>query len=165
LNTERALRPTSLPSDPDNDYLDPLLDGSDILFLGFNIKNLSSAAPSGSATVQIDFGVEYYWYGITAQADITAGGNNNVTESTIVNPLVKLDFNIASSHKSLNNVPLPVSVNMGISGGERYYRPLRPRRFGGGTTIQLTATAFVVAGTTYNNLLVTLHGYTLPMGS
>lgn len=152
--------PSTMPYGPADDFFDPQTDGSDIMFYGTNVQNLSSSAPVGNTTIQIDSGIDFYWYAATFQVDI---GGNLQTESSAVVPLVTVLINDTGSRKNLMNAAIPVTAIGGP--GERPYRLPRPRLFRASSTINFTWTAYVIAGQTYANLYYTLHGYTKPRGT
>jgi hypothetical protein len=144
---------------PQIDYFDPQADGSDIMFYATNVQGLSNTSPNGQSTIQIDSGVDFYWFATTMQADLAGGVQ---TESAIVIPLVNVLINDTGSRKNLQNIAIPVASIAGF--GERPYRLIRPRLFRASSTINFTWTA-ITASQTYTNLYLTLHGYVRPKGS
>ena len=142
------------------DFFDPQTDGSDIMYYATNAQGLSSANPNVNTLIQIDSGVDFYWFASTYQADIAGAAQ---TESTAVVPLVNVLINDTGSRKNLQNIAFPISSIAGP--GERPYRLIRPRLFRASSTINFTWTSIVAAGTTYANLYFVMHGYTRPKGS
>lgn len=147
------------PTGPQIEYFDPQSDGSDIMFYATNVQGLSNAAPNGQSTIQIDSGVDFYWFATTMQADLAGAAQ---TESGIVIPLVNVLINDTGSRKNLQNIAIPVASIAGF--GERPYRLIRPRLFRASSTINFTWTC-IAAASTYTNLFFTLHGYVRPKGS
>jgi hypothetical protein len=141
------------------EYFDPQADGSDIMFYATNVQGLSNGSPNGQSTIQIDSGVDFYWFATTMQADLVGAAQ---TESGIVIPLVNVLINDTGSRKNLQNIAIPVASIAGF--GERPYRLIRPRLFRASSTINFTWTA-ITASQTYTNLFLTLHGYVRPKGS
>lgn len=152
-----APAPGPSPQLDELDFFDPNTDGSDIMFYTTNVQGLASTAPNGQSQIQIDSGVDFFWFASTYQADIAGGAQ---TESTLIIPLVNVLINDTGSRKNLMNQALPVSAIAGF--GERPYRLIRPRLFRASSTINFTWTSIVAAGTTYANLFFTLHGYVRP---
>ena len=152
-----AAQPGTLPMIPqdDTDFFDPMLDGADIMYYACNLQGLAPAA-SGTTTIQIDSGVDFYWVAATYQADL-AGALQ--TESSLVIPLVNVLINDTGSRKNLQNTPIPISSIAGF--GERPYRLIRPRVFRASSTINFTWTS-ISAAQTYTNLFFVMHGYVRP---
>jgi hypothetical protein len=137
---------------------DPRTDGSDYYWYIANPTNagvspLASGA-TGNASIQIDAGTDFYWIATTIQADISGAV---LTESTDVIPLVTVLINDTGTSRNLMNAPIPIGSLAGD--GKRPYRIVRPRLFRANSIINLTFTNYAVAGTTYTNLYLTLHGY------
>jgi len=156
----RALNPTALPVTPTYDFANPQSDGSDTCWYATNVKALSSVAPSLQSLLQIDRGVDFYWYATSLQADVTTAGDNSQTESTLVIPLVTVLIQDAASGRNLENLSFPVTSLAGD--GERPYGLILPRIIRGATALSFFWTSKVAAGTTYNNLFLVLHGFTRP---
>lgn len=152
-----GLAPNSLPVAHTLDFLDPESDDSDVVWYGTVVKGLSSVAPNGQSTLQIDKAVDFYWIATTVHADVVGAAQ---TESSIVVPLVNIEVTDGSSQKDLVNMDLPISSFGSL--GERPNRLVNPRRIRAQTVLVFTYTAIVAAGTTYTNLYVVLHGFTLP---
>lgn len=138
---------------PSNVWL-PGLTPDDIQFLVANVTGLSSAAPNGQSSIQIDNGYDFYWVALTHQADIAGAVQ---TESSRVIPLVTLLMNDSSATRNLSNNPTPLETMSGT--GEFPYRLIRPRLFPANTIITFTWVAYVASGTTYSNIYHLLHGY------
>jgi hypothetical protein len=155
-----VMMPSSLPQSGANDFFDPQADGSDIIFYVTNVQGLASTAPNGNTTIQIDSGIDFYWFASTYQADISGAIQQ---ESTSVVPLVTVLINDTGSRKNLMNSAVPVTSIAGP--GERPYRLVRPRLFRASSTINFTWTSYVASGTTYSNLYFVMHGYTKPRGT
>lgn len=132
----------------------PGITPDDLQFLVANVQSLSSAAPNGQSTIQIDNGYDFYWYALTHQADLAGAVQ---TESTRVIPLVTLLMNDSSASRNLANNPSPLETFSGT--GEFPYRLIRPRLFPANTLITFTWVSYVASGTTYSNLYHLLHGY------
>lgn len=150
--------PNTLPMSPAEDFFDPTRDGTDIMFYATSVASIANGASSNSQ-IQIDSGVDFYWFATTYQSDIAAAAQ---TESTVVIPLVTVLINDTGSRKNLQNTPVPLSSLAGP--GERPYRLVRPRLFRASSTINFTWANYS-AGTTYTNTYLVLHGYTKPRGT
>lgn len=147
--------PNSLPQAPSEDFFDPNRDGSDIMFYDTSVASIANGVTANSQ-IQIDSGVDFYWFASTMQADLAGLAQ---TESGLVIPLVTVVIQDTGSRKNLSNAAIPLS---GIAGfGERPYRLVRPRLFRASSTINFTWLN-TSAATTYANLHLTLHGYTKP---
>jgi hypothetical protein len=132
----------------------PGITPDDLQFLVANVTSLSSTAPNGQSSIQIDNGYDFYWYAMTHQADI---GGVAQTESSRVIPLVTVLMNDSSASRNLANNPTPLETLSGT--GEFPYRLIRPRLFPANTVITFTWVSYVVSGTTYANIYHLLHGY------
>jgi hypothetical protein len=150
--------PNTMPMAPSDDFFDPARDGSDIMFYATSLASIANGV-SQNSTIQIDSGVDFYWFASTYMVDIAGAV---VTESTMVVPLVTVLINDTGSRKNLQNTPVPV-FNL-VGPGERPYRLVRPRLFRASSTINFTWANYS-AGTTYTNLYLVLHGYTKPRGT
>ncbi len=158
-----ALAPNVLPITKTLDFLDPESDGSDILFLSVNQQGLSSLAPQGQQTLTIDPAIDFYWYLSTLQADVAGAadaGGDAYTEANRPIPMVNIRVTDVSSQKALENFTIPVQSRFGT--GENPYRLICPRVLRGSMGVQFTFTAIIAANTTYTNLFLTLHGFSLP---
>lgn len=161
FNPAQALRPTSLPEALESDFLDPTLDGSDVVWYSAAFRNIAPGTTQNRTALQIDAGVDFYWMMTTLQADIAGASVAAAAyvESSIVNPLVTIHFRDESAGKNLGNLKLPVGSLCGF--GERCYRLVQPRRIPGSTLFTFSATSLDAAAT-YANLFIVLHGYTFP---
>lgn len=157
---QHALRPTSLPQAVTYDFANPESDGADICWYATLTKNVSSTNATPQSTLQIDYGVDFYWTASTLQGDVTSAGSNAQTESSIQIPMVNVHVQDGASGKNLENIVLPSMSECGA--GERPYVLLQPRVIRGGTILVFVWRAIVAANVTYNNLYLVLHGYTRP---
>lgn len=132
----------------------PGITPDDLQFLAANVLGLSSDAPNGSSTIQIDAGYDFYWYAMTHLAD---SGGVAQTESDRIIPLVTVLINDSSASRNLANVPTPLDTLSGT--GQLPYRMIRPRLFPANTVISFTWVSYVASGTTYSNIYHLLHGY------
>lgn len=149
----------TLPIAPEMDYFDPTRDGMDVMW--YSISPIASLAPSAaqSPTIQIDSGVDFYWFATTYMTNVSG---TEPQEATVSVPLISILINDTGSRKNLMNTPMPLPSLAGF--GERPYRGVLPRLFRASSTIQFTLTNYG-ATATYLNLNLTLHGYTRPKGT
>jgi hypothetical protein len=150
--------PNTMGYSPEQDFFDPTRDGTDIMFYDTTFATLAPAG-STSSQIQIDSGVDFYWFATTYQTDIAQA---TLTESSNIMPLITVVINDTGSRKNLMNSPLPVTAIMGP--GERPYRLVRPRLFRASSTINFTWVNYA-SGTTYADFHCTFHGYTKPKQS
>jgi hypothetical protein len=148
--------PNTLPQTQSEDFFDPNRDGSDIMFYTTNFSAALANGVSTTSQIQIDSGVDFYWFASTYQSDLTGVAQ---LEGTTIVPLVTVLINDTGSRKNLMNGPIPVAELAGP--GERPYRLVRPRLFRSSSTINFTWANYSAA-TTYTNIYLTLHGYTKP---
>jgi len=158
------MAPNTLPQSPEMDFFDPQRDGADVMFYTTTVASIASQATANSQ-IQIDSGVDFYWFASTYQTDLN---NGLYTESNFVIPLMTILINDTGSRKNLMNQAFPLAQLAGP--GERPYRLVRPRLFRASSTVQFTWFNYSTStsgGTTatYTNLYFTLHGYTLPRAS
>lgn len=147
--------PNTLPDAQSDDFFDPTRDGSDIMFYATTVASLAASATANS-NIQIDSGVDFYWFASTYQCDLAGAAQ---TESSVVIPLATILVNDTGSRKNLMNQAFPLTQVAGP--GERPYRLVRPRLFRASSTITFTWANYSSA-TTYTNLYFVLHGYTKP---
>lgn len=145
---------------PEESFFDPARDGVDIMFYATPAITLNAAA-STNQIIQIDSGVDFYWYASTYYVDI--GGTTGMTESTIQYPSVTVVINDTGSRKNLQNTAFALTSVAGV--GERPYRLPRPRLFRASSTINFTFTNLFATTVNYSNLQFVMHGYTKPRGS
>ena len=153
--------PNTLPMSPADDFFDPQRDGSDVMFYATNVASIATQITANSQ-IQIDSGVDFYWFASTYQVDILAG---SYTESSFQIPLLTILINDTGSRKNLMNQSFPLSQLAGP--GERPYRLVRPRLFRASSTINFTWFNYSTAAgggsaQTYSNVYFVLHGYTKP---
>jgi hypothetical protein len=145
--------PAAAQGSPSDVWL-PGITPDDLQYLAANVLGLSSVAPNGQSTIQIDAGYDFYWYATTHLAD---SGGVAQTENSRIIPLVTVLINDSSASRNLANVPTPLDTLSGT--GQLPYRLIRPRLFPANTVIQFTWVAYVASGTTYSNIYHLLHGY------
>lgn len=147
----------SMPMSPEEAFFDPARDGVDVMFYATPIVATLANAASTNQVIQIDSGVDFYWFASTYYVDV----GSSQTESSIVYPSVSIVMNDTGSRKNLQNTAFAIGSVAGP--GERPYRLPRPRLFRASSTINFTFNNF--GGTSYSNLQFIMHGYTKPRGT
>lgn len=151
----------AMPMSPEQDFFDPARDGIDIMFYATPVVASLAQNAATNQVIQIDSGVDFYWYASTYYAEISGSSQ---TESSIVYPSISVVINDTGSRKNLQNTAFPLVSVAGV--GERPYRLPRPRLFRASSTINFTFTNFSSGGgTTYLDLQFVMHGYTKPRGT
>lgn len=152
--------PGAMSMSPEEAFFDPARDGVDIMFYATPLVATLNSGASTNQVIQIDSGVDFYWYASTYSVDV----GTTQTESSIVYPSISVVINDTGSRKNLQNTAFALGSVAGP--GERPYRLPRPRLFRASSTINFTF-ASVVLGTpqNYSNLQFIMHGYTKPRGT
>ena len=152
--------PGSMPESPEEMFFDPARDGIDIMFYATPLVATLNSGASTNQVIQIDSGVDFYWYASTYSVDV----GTSQTESSIVYPSISIVINDTGSRKNLQNTAFALGSVAGP--GERPYRLPRPRLFRASSTINFTFASVVLSTPqNYTNLQFIMHGYTKPRGT